>query len=128
MISETKKVFALAVILAAGCVGLASEAQAGMTRSEAYSAARVDTAFDLVAEMPAVTPVSIPLAQKGDLLVPPGCADETGDSQAECMDVAYEVESAPSVVVEQTEGTTTTLTRLDAMTVAGVADQTFKSE
>jgi hypothetical protein len=36
------------------------------------------------------------------------------------MDVAYEVPSEPSVVVETREGTTSTLLRMDAMTLAGM--------
>jgi hypothetical protein len=93
-----------------------------MTRIGAYSAARVDTAFDLVAAMPARAPFMLPMAQKGDLSVPPGCSGVPTD-QAECMDVAYEVPSEPSVVVETQEGTTTTLMRMDAMTVAGAVSE-----
>jgi len=91
----------------------------GMTRTQAYAAARVDTTFDLVAALPTAPPVMLPMAQKGDLLVPLGCLGASGDYQAECMDVAYEPPAEPSIVLETSEGTTTTLMRLDAMTVAG---------
>ena len=37
---------------------------------------------------------------KGDLPVPAGCAALSDDAQAECMDVAYEPDAMPSVVVE----------------------------
>jgi hypothetical protein len=94
-----------------------------MTRSEAYAAARIDTAFDLVAVMPARAAVMLPMAQKGDLLIPPGCADMAGDVQGECMDVAYEIESVPSIVVETRNGTTSTLLRLDPFTLADVANE-----
>src|SRR4051812_4034271 len=67
-----------------------------MIRIEAYSAGRVDSAFDLVAELPAGAPPMLPLAQKGDLLVPPSCAGMRRETQAECTHVAYEVDSLPS--------------------------------
>ena len=102
MITETRKVFALAaLIVASGVVTVEltrSTAQAAepqiqiMTRSEAYAAARVDTAFDLVAALPERPAVMVPMAAKGDLPVPLGCTGIAGDAQAECMDVAYEVE------------------------------------
>jgi len=134
MTIETRKVFALAALIVATGVATVeltrNPAQAAeptlMTRAEAYAAARVDTAFDLVAELPATPAVMVPMAQKGDLLVPPGCAGMNGDAQSECMDVAYEVESAPSVVVETREGTTSTLLRMDPITLAGVTEQTLE--
>jgi hypothetical protein len=39
------------------------------------------------------------------------------------MDVAYEPDSMPSVIVETRIGSTSTLFRMDAMTVAGVDAQ-----
>ena len=42
------------------------------------------------------------------------------------MDVAYEVESTPSVVVESREGTTSTLLRMDPITLAGVPEQALQ--
>ena len=127
----TKRLFALAALIVAAGVGTVemsrNTAQAAepmtMTRIEAYSAARVDTAFDLVAAMPASAPFMVPMAQKGDLLVPPGCAGMDADAQGECMDVAYEMDSLPSVVVETREGTTSTLLKLDPMTLAGVTGE-----
>src|SRR6185503_15736653 len=97
----------------------AQAAESTMTRIQAYSAARVDTAFDLVAAMPASAPFMVPMAQKGDLLVPPGCAGMSADAQGECMDVAYEMDSVPSAVIESREGTTSTLLKLDPLTLAG---------
>jgi hypothetical protein len=125
-----KKAFALAALIVATGVAVEmtqSSARAGepgtMTRMQAYAAARLDTAFDLVAAMPASAPVMVPMAQKGDLLIPPGCASMEGDTQGECMDVAYEIESAPSVVVETRQGSTSTLMRLDPFTLAGVTNE-----
>ena len=132
MMTETKKVFALAaLIVATGVVTVeltrdsaqAAEQQFTMSRAEAYAAARVDTAFDLVAVMPAAEPVMVPMALKGDLPVPFGCMGVQGDAQAECMDVAYELDSTPSLVVETREGTTSTLLRMDPITLAGVPEQ-----
>jgi hypothetical protein len=129
----TRKVFALAAMIVVTGVGTVemtrNSAQAAepstMTRIEAYSAARVDTAFDLVAGMPASAPIMVPMAQKGDLLVPAGCAGLSADAQGECMDVAYEVDQTPSAVIETREGTTSTLLKLDPMTLAVVSDQTL---
>jgi hypothetical protein len=120
-----RRVFALAALIVATGVatGAAQAAEATMmTRIQAYSAARVDIAFDLVAAMPASAPFMVPMAQKGDLLVPPGCTGMSADAQDECMDVAYELDSVPSAVIETREGTTSTL-RLDPMPLAVVAGQ-----
>ena len=127
----TRRVFALAALIVATGVGsvemAGNTAQAAeattMSAIEAYSAARVDTAFDLVAAMPASAPVMVPMAQKGDLLVPPGCTGMSADAQDECMDVAYEMDSLPSAVFETREGTTSTLLKLDPMTLAGVTGE-----
>jgi hypothetical protein len=131
MTTSTKKVLALAALIVATGVSAVElgrdTAQAEpvnvMTRDAAYAAARVDTAFDLVASLPANPAVMIPMAMKGDLPIPAGCLGDSGDAQAECMDVAYEVPAEPSIVVETREGTTTTLMRMDAMTVAGMTDE-----
>jgi hypothetical protein len=128
MITDTKKVFALAALIVATGVGSVeltrSTAQAEtMTRDAAYAAARVDTVFDLVSTMPTQVAFMLPMAEKGDLPVPQNCLSVQGDAQAECMDVAYEVPSEPSVVVESSFGSTTTLMRMDAMTVAGVTEE-----
>jgi hypothetical protein len=128
MITETKKVLALAALVVATGVATVelsrSSAQAEpvvMTRAGAYAAARVDTAFDLVSAMP-VADFTLPMAQKGDLPVPLGCLGIKGDAQSECMDVAYELDAEPSIVVETRVGSTSTLMRMDSMTVAGVND------
>jgi len=135
MITDTRKVFALAALIVATGVttveltrssAVAAEPFAVMTRSAAYSAARVDTAFDLVAELPTSKPVMVPMAQKGDLQVPAGCSTLSGDAQAECMDVAYEMPAAPSVVVETRDGTTSTLLRMDPITLAGIGEETLQ--
>ncbi len=42
------------------------------------------------------------------------------------MDVAYETESEPSIVVETRVGSTSTLMRMDAMTMAGITAQPFQ--
>ena len=116
-------VLGMATAASAPAFGQGVASAQGMTRAQAYAAARVDTTFDLVAAMPTAPPVMLPMAQKGDLLVPPGCFGTSGDFQAECMDVAYEPPAQPSIVLETSEGTTTTLMRLDAMTVADVTYQ-----
>jgi hypothetical protein len=130
---ETKKVFALAaLIVAVGVTGI--ELTRGTAQAEtilgarspvvvaAYAGARVDTTFDLVADMPAMAQIMIPVAMKGDLPVPLGCMGISGDAQAECMDVAYELDTVPSLVVETRVGTTSTLLRMDPLTVAGISD------
>jgi len=85
-----------------------------------YAGERLATAFQVVAQMPAVPAVQIPVAEKGDLM-PIGCAGPLRPEVAdECMDTAYEVPSEPSVVVETRTGDASTeLMRLDGMTVAG---------
>jgi hypothetical protein len=133
----TKRVFTLAALI--GFAGVETvemtrnTAQASepitVTRIAAYSAARIDTAFDLVAAMPERAPFMLPMAQKGDLPMPPGCFGVSPDVQAECMDAAYELPAEPSIVIETRDGTTTTLTRMDGMTVAGaVSGRRLQSE
>lgn len=129
MITDTKKVLTLAALIVATGVATVeltrSTAQAEpvtMTRDEAYAAARVDTVFDLVSTMPMTVAVMVPMAEKGDLPIPQSCLGVQADAQAECMDVAYEVPSEPSMVVETSFGNTTTLMRMDAMTIAGVTE------
>ncbi|MGH6925994.1 MAG: hypothetical protein ACRED5_19890 [Propylenella sp.] len=122
MIIETRKAFALAALIAATGVAAVeltrSSAQAEST-SPPYASARIAGAFDVAANMPPVEPVRVPMAVKGDLPVPLGCMlGMSADEQAECMDVAYEVPSEPSIVVETRFGTTSTLLRMDSVTVA----------
>jgi hypothetical protein len=127
----TRRACSFAVLIVAIGVGAVemprNSARAGelqaMSGIEAYSAARVDAAFDLVEAIPASAPVMVPMAQKGDLLVPRGCNGVTADTQDKCMDVVFEMNSAPSVVVETRQGTTSTLLKLDPMTLAVVTDQ-----
>ena len=129
MITDSKKVLVLAALIVATGVGAVemargvAQAEPAMTRDAAYAAARVDTVFALVADMPMTVAVMVPMAEKGDLAVPPGCLSVQGDAQAECMDVAYEVPAEPSVVIDTTIGNTTTLMRMDAMTIAGVTEE-----
>lgn len=125
MFTETTKVFAIAGLIVA--TGIAT---VELTRSPAqaegvdYVTARVDGAFQAVSEMPQVAAVRVPLAVKGDLQMPHGCTGiGTTDAQAECMDTAYEIDSEPSIVVETRIGSTSTLMRMDAMTLAGVSDE-----
>lgn len=128
MFIETRKVSALATLIVAA--GFATVVHAGTvypTDEASYARWRVDAAFQVVAAMPQVAPVSVPMAMKGDLPVPLGCEGAAGDAQAECMDVAYEPDALPSMVVETTSGTTTTLMRMDAMAIAGVATQPAES-
>jgi hypothetical protein len=123
MASQTKKVFAFAALVVAS---LAAGAQAGTvfpTDEASYARWRIDAAFNVVSAMPVVASVSVPMAVKGDLPVPLGCADKSADTQDECMDVAYEPDAQPSVIVETRLGSTSTLMRMDAMTIAGVTAQ-----
>ena len=131
MVTSTKKVVALAtVIIATGVAAVEFGRDAGqtssvsiMTRDATYAATRVDTAFDLAAALPSTPTAIFPMAMKGDLPVPQDCLGLQGDAQAECMDVAYEPSAEPSIIVETGEGTTTTLMRMDATTVAGMAEE-----
>ena len=132
MITDTKKVFALAALIVATgvtTVELSRPAHAesvNIQSAAAYAGSRIDAAFNVVAAMPPVAPVSVPMATKGDLPVPQGCLGMPADLQAECMDVAYEVPSVPSIVVETRFGNTSTLMRMDALTVADVPDGGLK--
>jgi len=118
MITQTRKAFAVAALVATGfaVIGLA---QADTSPTEGYAGSRVDAVFQVVAEMPPVEPISIPLAMKGDLQIPIECVGPfRPDVQAECMDVAYEVESGPYVVVEARTEDTSILTRMLGYTMA----------
>ncbi len=130
--NTTRKAFALAaLIVVTGVAGVElshSAAQAGTAYAPEYAVKRIDAAFNVAANMPAVEPVSVPMAQKGDLPIPLGCLWMSPEDQSECMDVAYEVPSVPSIVVETRDGNTTTLLRMDAMTVADFTAQQHRSE
>lgn len=123
----TQKAFAIAALIVA--TGVASveltrgTAQAESAYTPEYAVSRIDVAFSTVSDMPAVEQVSVPMATKGDLPIPLGCLWIPADQQAECMDVAYEVPSVPSIVVETRFGNSTTLLRMDSMTVAEFAAQ-----
>ena len=135
MIAKTNKRVIASLIVATGVApfpapsgGDVALAQA-MNHAQAYAAARVDTVFDMVATMPVRPNVILPMAMKGDFPVPLGCFGISVAAQAECMDVAYELPAVPSIVIESHEGTTTTLMRMDAVTIAGVSvGQQLQSE
>jgi hypothetical protein len=123
MTTETRKAFAFAALIAAtGILGLGPTYSAAQAQSDnsAYEIARINTAFEVIAGMRPAAEVRVPMATKGDLPVPLGCIGMQADAQAECMDVAYEVPTEPSIVIETRFGTTSTLMRMDAMTVADV--------
>jgi hypothetical protein len=120
MITETKKVVALAaMIVAIGVGGVemtrdTAQADARIVAGGAagYAGARIDEAFALAAMLPAAEPVSFAVASKGDRL-PVDCTGE-------CMDAAYEVASEEPLVVETQRGASSSiLVRLSRITVAG---------
>jgi hypothetical protein len=130
MTTDTKKAFAIAaLIVATGVAGVEltrSTAQAESAYGPgipAYAVSRIDAVFEAAAGMPPVESVRVPMAKKGDLPIPLGCLWVPADQQSECMDIAYEVPSVPSIVVETRFGSTSTLMRMDAMTVAEFADE-----
>lgn len=131
MITDSKKVLTLAALIVATGIATVeltrSPAQADpmLMADGAYVSARVDTVFEVVAQMPEAPAVMVPMAEKGDLLVPQGCE---GAYEAECMDVAYETESVPSLVIETRTDAVSTLMRVDGMTVAGIDEITQSSE
>lgn len=128
MVTETKKVLAIAALIVAAGV-----ATVEMTRGQAqadpmivaggaagYAGGRVDGAFELAAATPFSRSVEITLAEKGDL-PPLGCAGPFLPAvEAECIDAAQEVAAEPSLIVETRLGGVSVLTRMDAMTMAGV--------
>jgi len=125
MFIESRKAFAVAALIVATGVATVeltrtpAQAESTLTQgSGTYAASRIDGAFKVAAAMPSVAPVRVPMAVKGDLPIPVGCLGLDTDAQAECMDVAYEMPSEPSIVVETRFGTTSTLMRMDAMTLA----------
>ena len=128
MITDTKRAFVVAaLILATGIAGVElSRGTAQAEEAASYTTTRIDTAFDVVAEMPAVDPVSVPVATKGDLPVPLDCVRFPVDAQADCTDLAYRALTEPSVIVATSFGNTTTLLRVDAIAVADVVDRAFR--
>lgn len=137
MITETKKVFAIAALIAATGVAAVeltrNPAQADpmlvMGGAAGYAAERIDGAFHAVAEMPPVAPISVPMALKGDLM-PLGCAGPfKAEVAAECLDTAYEVASDDSMVVETRVGDSTSiLVRMMGYTMAVFENETLRSE
>ena len=125
MIIETTKAFAVAALLVAtgSANSIAYAPASGLTTD---AASRISAAFEVVAEMPPVEPVDVPMARKGDLLVPLGCIDVPNHTQVECKDTAYKVLTDPSLVVATSFGNTTTLMRMDAMAVADVIHKVFE--
>jgi len=125
MITDTRKVFTIVALIAATGVAAVemtrSPAQADplLVSADGRAADRIDGAFQAAATMPAVAPITIPVAVKGDLQIPLGCVGEASpDAEAECMDVAYEVESGPYVVVEKRIENASILTRMLGYTMA----------
>ena len=127
MVTETKKVIAIAaLIIATGIAGVEltrNPAQADPMLvpggAAGYAGARVDEVFKVVAEMPPVATMMVPMAAKGDLM-PTGCAGPfLPDVAAECMDTAYEVPSEePGVVVETRMSDSSILVRMMGYTMA----------
>lgn len=126
MNSQTNKVLAVVALIVATGVGAVelsrSPAQADplLVRggSEGYAGSRVDAAFTLVSTMP-VSDEEFPIAEKVDL-PPLGCIGPfRPEVAAECMDVAYEVESDDSEIVETRVGNSSILTRMVEYTMAG---------
>jgi hypothetical protein len=124
MNSQTKKVLALVALIVATGVAVVeltrTPAQADpllvQGGAEGYAGSRVDAAFQLVDQMSADS-LEFPLAEKGDLL-PIGCAGPFEPAvAAECMDVAYEVESDP--VLETRTESSSILTRTTEYALAG---------
>ncbi len=128
MITDTRRTFGVAaLILATGIAGVElSRGTAQAEETASYTTTRINIAFDVVAEMPAVDPVSLPMATKGDLPVPFDCIRLPTGAQADCTDMAYRALTEQSVVVATSFGNTTTLLRLDAIAVADIVDRAFR--
>lgn len=129
MFTDTRKaVVIVAMAVATGVAGAAMTCSAAQAETVPvpgtvdYAAARVAAAFEVAATMPPVAEVRVPFAVKGDLPVPSDCLGLSTDDQAECMDVAYEVPSE-SIIMESRFGNTSTLTRMESMTLADFADE-----
>jgi len=120
MIIETTKAFAVAALFVATGISANSVAYAQ------DAASRISAAFEVISEMPSVEPIDVPMARKGDLLVPLGCIEMPNHAQVECRETAYKVLTDPSLVVATSFGNTTTLMRMDAMAVADVIDKVFE--
>ena len=129
MNTQTRKVFAIsAAILALGIGGtemMRGQAQANpalvVGGAAGYAASRIDAAFEVVAAMLVSAPITIDVAQKGDL-PPLGCVGPfRPEVQAECIDAAYEVaaDEAFTVVETSTGEDSSMLMRMLGVSVAG---------
>jgi hypothetical protein len=104
----------MAFIIAAGSVQAEPMQTAG---GSDYAQRRIEAAFLVVEAMPAVAPVAVPMAVKGDL--PPECIGPfRPEVQAECIDAAYEPAAEPPVIVETRRGATSILMRLEDLAEA----------
>lgn len=129
MNTQTRKVIAIsAAILALGIGGtelMRGEAHANpalvVGGAAGYAASRVDAAFVVVASIPVSAPITLDIAQKGDL-APLGCMGPfRPEVQAECIDAAYEVASddAYTIVETSTGDDSSMLMRMMGVSVAG---------
>ncbi len=128
MNTETRKVLALVALIVTTGVGTiemtrsSAQANTAVAAGDAtgYAGERVQQAFNVVTEMPAVADITMPVADKGDL-TPAGCVGPfTPEVAAECIDTAYEVESGPYVIVETRGESSSILTRMMGYTVANL--------
>jgi hypothetical protein len=126
MNAQTSKVLAAAALIIATGMGLVETTRSTASADPllvnggagAYAAARIEAVFAIAAELPDAEQFEIANPEKGDKL-PVGCAGPLeADFAAECLDMAYEVEAEPSLVVETRLGSTSILTRMDSFTVA----------
>jgi hypothetical protein len=129
MLNETRKVIALAALIVTTGIGAVE-----MTRDTAqadprivaggaagYARDRVDGVFQIVAALPAASPISLVQAGKGDLLASACSGPFQTSVMANCMNVAYDVAAhEPAVVVEAKRGASSSiLMRMASITVAG---------
>ena len=126
----TKTVFVMAVLLMATPVGStnmtlsSAKAAEPLTLLQANAALRVATVFELVAAMPEAAPFTLPMAQKGDLLVRPRWAGLNSGAQVGCTEAADEMYLASNTVVENREAATSSAPlKLDRVTIAAVNDK-----
>jgi hypothetical protein len=116
MDASVRRIPLLIVLLAGTSLGHA-EPMAVPDGAAGLATLRIETAFQVAAEMPPVPLVEVPMAVKGDLAL--GCMGPFQPAvQAECIDTAYEVDSDPPLIVETRRGSTSILTRLFDFTVA----------
>jgi len=121
MVTETRKVFALAALIV--FMGVATvemtrgTAQADPSRgAAAYASKRIAGAFRVVRAKSSADFMLIGVAQKGDIPLV-GCAEP--DVLTGCTVTAYEVASSGTVVEVKRGASSSILTRLARITVAG---------